>query len=410
MHTSDTGSQHIPMSELAATFLELRDVVLAQWSARVTAEIPSATRLGEPILINTLPTLYDNIAESLAVGSPRPFATTGTNLASAHGRERANMTDYGPHDLIHELQIFREVLFAVAAARHLPLSKRDAEVIGHSIEEAARESISGYNAVNKETSEAFIASLSHDLRNPLHVANASAQLIQLIQLKTSDPGILTLAKRICLKIAETDAMIQTLLDAAVLKGKMKLKLHIVRFDIMALIEEVCADLPLFGQHVSVEGEKIEGYWCRVSLKRVLENLVSNARKYGDASQPLTVRVDRVDAGCCSPSTTRAGRFRRPRWNGSSIVSNGSRTSRSKAGGWACPTSVTSPKATAAVSSSTVRKDGERRSRSACPSTPAPSPLHRAGRQAQLAGAIPGRPLPACAMIELSMPMSIGLTR
>ena len=292
MNTSDAGSRSVPMSELASTFLELRDVVLAQWSARVTAEIPSATALGEPILIDTFPTLFDNIAQSLATGAPRPFATTGTNLATVHGRERANMTDYGPHDLIHELQIFREVLFAVATARRLPLSKRDAEVIGHSIEEATRESISGYNAVNKETSEAFIASLSHDLRNPLHVANASAQLIQ---LKTSDPGILALAKRICLKIAETDAMIQTLLDAAVLKGKMKLKLHVVRFDIMSLIEEVAADLPTLGQQVRVEGDQIEGYWCRVSLKRVLENLVSNARKYGDASQAITVRVSRVDA-------------------------------------------------------------------------------------------------------------------
>lgn len=282
----------MPMSALASTFLELRDLVLAQWSARVTAEIPPAAALGEPILIDTLPTLYDNIAQSLAVGAPRPFATTGTNLAISHGRERANMTDYGPHDLIHELQIFREVLFSVATARRLPLSKRDAEVIGHSIEEAARESISGYNAVNQEISEAFIASLSHDLRNPLHVANASAQLIQ---LKTSDPGILALAKKICLKIAETDSMIQTLLDAAVLKGKMKLRLHIVRFDIMPLIEEVCADIPLFGQQVKVEGDGVEGHWCRVSLKRVLENLVSNARKYGDASRPITVRVSTADS-------------------------------------------------------------------------------------------------------------------
>jgi signal transduction histidine kinase len=292
MTTSDAGNADIRMSELASSFLELRDIVLEQWSARVTAEIPSATRLGEPILINTLPSLYDNIAHSLVAGAPRPFATAGTNLAIAHGRERANMTDYGPHELIHELQIFREVLFGVATARRLPLSKHDAEVIGHSIEEAARESISGYNAFNREVNETFIATLSHDLRNPLHVANASAQLIQ---LKTSDPGVTELAKRICAKIAETDAMIQTLLDAAVLKGKTKLKLDVAGLDIMQVVEEVCSDIPLSGQHVIIDGERIEGYWCRVSLKRVLENLISNARKYGDSSRPITVRVVRGEA-------------------------------------------------------------------------------------------------------------------
>ena len=292
MNSSSNGSQNVPMSALACAFLGCRDVVLAQWTLRVTAEIPVAAKLGEPILTDALPTLYDNIAEALSTGASRSFATSGTTVATAHGRERANMTEYGPHDLIHELQIFRDILFSVAASKHLALSKRDAEVIGRSIEEAARESISGYNAVNKEVSEAFIANLSHDLRNPLHVASASAQLLL---LKTSDPTLTSLARRICKKISETDAMIQTLLDAAVLRGQMKLRLHIACFDIMSLIEEVCADLPLLGQQVQVEGNKIEGYWCRASMKRVLENLVSNAQKYGDSSKRITVSVNRVDS-------------------------------------------------------------------------------------------------------------------
>jgi len=292
MNSSDASGQPVPASPLVSAFLACRDVVLAQWALRVTAEIPVAAKLGEPILIDTLPTLYENIAESLAAGVCRSFATSGSTVAIAHGRERANMTEYGPNDLIHELQIFRDVLFSVANARRIALSKRDAEVIGHSIEEAARHSISGFSAVNKEVSEAFIASLSHDLRNPLHVASISAQLLL---LKTSDPALTSLARRIHKKIAETDAMIQTLLDAAVFRSKMKPSLHIVCFDIMSLIEEVCADLPLLGQQVKVEGKRMEGYWCRASMKRVLENLVSNAQKYGDSSRAVTVSVQQVDA-------------------------------------------------------------------------------------------------------------------
>lgn len=250
MDSDSDGKQHTAMTELAAAFSEFRDLVLAQWRTRVAAEIPTAAALGEPLLINMIPILYDNITEALSTNSPRPFATTGTNLATVHGRERAKMTDYAPHDLIHELQIFREVLFSIAKAKGLLLTKRDAEVIGHSIEEAARESISGYSEADKEKSIDFIASLSHDLRNPLHVASATAQLIQ---LKTSDPGITQLAKRICTKLGEVDAMIQTLLDAAVLHGRMRLKLHPVCFDIMSLVEEVCADMPLLGQRVQVDG-------------------------------------------------------------------------------------------------------------------------------------------------------------
>lgn len=281
----------MPMADIAAAFAAFRDLVLAQWQSRVATEIPTAATLGEPVLINMVPTLYDNIAEALSPKSARPLATSGTNLAAAHGRERANMTDYAPQHLIHELQIFREVLFSMTRTHGLHLSHDAAEVIGHSIEEAARESISGFNDADREKSIGFIASLSHDLRNPLNVASASAQLIQ---LKSHDPAVIDLARRINKKITEADAMIHTLLDAAVLHGRMRLKLTLSTFDILALAEEICADLPLLGQRVRVFGEPIVGTWCRVSMQRVLENLLSNAQKYGDPAEPVTVRVYRED--------------------------------------------------------------------------------------------------------------------
>ena len=263
------------MTELVSAFVEFRDFVLDQWKARVAAEIPTALDLGEPLLLDMVPKLYDNIVDALSTGSSRPFATTGTNLAVAHGRERASMTDYSPPDLLHELQIFREVLFSITKSKGLALSKRDAEVIGHSIEEAARESISGFSEADREKSISFIAGLSHDLRNPLNVANASAQLIQ---LKTDNPGIVDLAQRVCRKIAEADAMIQTLLDAAVLHGQMRLRLNLTSFDIMTLVEALCADLPLLGQRVQVFGEPVVGHWCRVSMTRALENLPEQCAK------------------------------------------------------------------------------------------------------------------------------------
>jgi signal transduction histidine kinase len=103
-----------------------------------------------------------------------------------------------------------------------------------------------------------------------------------------------LAKRVCKKIAEADSMIQTLLDAALLHGQMRLKLHLSSFDIMGLVEEVCSDIPFLGQQVQVTGESIVGHWCRVSMKRVLENLLANAEKYGDHSAVILVQVERED--------------------------------------------------------------------------------------------------------------------
>jgi signal transduction histidine kinase len=292
MQSNDFSSGAVPTGDLESLFRACRDEVLDSWRKRVVVEVKGAAELRNPVLVDTLPILFDNIARALASHGQFNIATSGTNLANVHGRERANMTDYGPQDLIQELQIFREVLFAVAKRRGLSLLKRDADVIGSSIEYATRESIAGYSAANKEETESFIASLSHDLRNPLHVASASAQFIQ---MATPDPQASALAKRVVEKIREADAMIQTLLDAVVLKGGMRLQLHLKQFDMLQLAKEVCADVSLAGQSIQVTGEALTGYWCEVSMKRVLENLATNAQKYGDSSKPITVIVQRIDS-------------------------------------------------------------------------------------------------------------------
>lgn len=65
MNDSSTSGQPLPSSALANAFLNCQDEVLEQWALRVTSEIPAAAKLGEPILTDTLPTLYGNIVEAL---------------------------------------------------------------------------------------------------------------------------------------------------------------------------------------------------------------------------------------------------------------------------------------------------------------------------------------------------------
>ena len=276
---------------LAAFFTEMRYDVMSRWAAQVISEIPVAAGLDSPVLIDTLPILYDDIAEAVSPGVERPFATSKSNLARMHGQERARMTSYGPEDVVRELQLFRDVIFFALKARGVNLNAHECEIIGKSIDIATREAVSGYCLVLAKMNETFIASLSHDLRNPLHVANCIAQLMQ---MKCSNPNLISMAKRVCNKLRDVDEMIQTLLDASLLKTHMKLKLHIGALDILALAEEVCADLPLLGGRINVVGNSIVGYWCRTSMRRALENLLSNAYKYGDPEGAVTVEVSSFD--------------------------------------------------------------------------------------------------------------------
>ena len=181
---------------LAAFFTETRDDVMSRWAAQVISEIPVSTGLDSPVLIDTLPILYDDIAEAVSPGVVRPFATSKSNLARMHGQERARMTNYGPGDVVHELQLFRDVIFYELKAQFINLGVHECEIIGKSIDIATREAIAGYYLVVAKLNETFIASLSHDLRNPLQVANSIAQLMQ---MKWSDPDLISMAKRVCKK-------------------------------------------------------------------------------------------------------------------------------------------------------------------------------------------------------------------
>ncbi|WP_156885736.1 hypothetical protein [Massilia niastensis] len=207
MDAADVRDNNVPTNDLGCALVQLRNSVLAQWAARVTAEVPVTAKLGRPILIDTLPILYDSIIGALDSGEPRFFVTFKTDLITVNEQRNAEIRGYGPQDVVHELQLFREILFSTAKASGLPLGRRECEAIGHLIEEAIRESVAEFSTSNNEVSEASVARWCHDLRNPLHVANATAQLIQ---LKAPDPNIASLAKRICKKLAEMDAMIQAL--------------------------------------------------------------------------------------------------------------------------------------------------------------------------------------------------------
>jgi len=290
MNTSSQLSWATPET-LAIILKEVRDEVMNSWATLAGNEISLAADLDSPVLFDTLPILYDDIAEAISPGVERPFATSKSTLGRMHGQDRARMTNYAPADVIHELQLLKSVIFNTVRIHGVNIARKESEIIEESIDIAIREAIIGYSLVNEKINETFIASLSHDLRNPLHVANAFAQLIQ---MKWSDPELVILAKRICKKLREVDEMIQTLLDASQLKSRMKLKLNIDEFDIMDLVEEVCADFPLLGERTNAVGSSIKGYWCRALLKRLIENLLSNAQKYGDSGCEVTITISSFD--------------------------------------------------------------------------------------------------------------------
>jgi signal transduction histidine kinase len=276
------------LSPKSRRMLEYRETVIAEWEKAIRTHLVKAVALRHPILVNTLPAFYDNIALLL---TPAYFSAGGVaavTCAAEHGGERARLTGYDATTLIQEYQYFRQTVFAVLRRNGLQLEHDEAAAINMSIDSAIRDAVTAFAFVHSAMREQFIAALTHDLRNPLANTTVAAQLIE---RGAASPRTAELARRILENSARMDLMIRELLDSMVFDSGDRLALRISAFDLRTLVDEVVeVGTSLHGRPLRVEGAVVHGYWCRESIKRALENLLSNAVKYGVDGAEIIVRL------------------------------------------------------------------------------------------------------------------------
>lgn len=288
MLASDQKMNSNGLSATSKQVLGMRDAVFAEWEAQVRLLIKGAQHVLHPILLNTLPIFYDNIAEALTPNHPRSNATSNNDVAAAHGNERARMTSYEPEQIVHEYQLFRDAFSRVADAQGVVLTRDEWGIVNNSIDLAVRESIKKFTSMHESLRQKMAASLSHDMRNPLTVVVNAAHILTLAATPERTPQ---LAQKILDNGKRLGTMIEELLDALSFNRGEIVPLELSQFDVLPLAQAVCADASLGDSaECSATGASVVGYWCENSLRRALENLVVNGIKYGDGNG-VQVKID-----------------------------------------------------------------------------------------------------------------------
>lgn len=290
---TSTNAKNINCVELSPTslrMLELRDAVLNEWQARMRATISKAAVLAQPILVNTMPVVYANLAEAVTPDYARNGAgVLETTVASEHGNERARLTNYDLSTVISEYQVLRLTIFEVLAENGLHLTETDMRIINMTLDATIKESATAFSLVQSAFRERFVATLAHDLRSPLNAVQMFAERIG----RTSDPKVIgELSDKIKQNVGRMDRMIRELLDIVVFEQGERLKLHLTNFSIMQVVRQVCDEsFDIYGSRFEVVGEDVTGWWGRDALQRSLENLIGNALKYGSNDTPITIKID-----------------------------------------------------------------------------------------------------------------------
>jgi PAS domain S-box-containing protein len=150
-----------------------------------------------------------------------------------------------------------------------------------------------------QTRDEFLAAAAHDLKTPLAATKGIAQLLRKrIEGKqmADSTRIVSGLERIDQSVDRMTGFIDELLDLGRLQLGQPLDLERRPVDVAVLLREVVADhqpnAPRHTFHVSPIDGKIVGYWDPVRLRRVFDNLVSNAVKYSPDGGEVLLRAER----------------------------------------------------------------------------------------------------------------------
>lgn len=145
----------------------------------------------------------------------------------------------------------------------------------------------------RDMRDRLVSALTHDLRTPFAVARVSAQLLK--RRADNKEALFEISEKIISNMDRADRMIRDLLDANRIKSGEGLPLNAQEVILNLTVEYVVSELEeLFGKRflvISGHGE-LKGYWDVSAIQRIIENLASNAIKYGEKNKPVTITTSK----------------------------------------------------------------------------------------------------------------------
>ena len=275
---------------LSARILRQKNQILAMWEKETRRSIPQAAHQPHPVLIDTVPKFLDNLSEALSPEHPRRLATDGCTIAQEHGGERARITNYTLDNLFNEYRILRETILTVLLSEG-PLSETEHAVIHSSLDDAVKQAALAFTLVLENVRQQFIATLSHDLRGPLTAAKANIEMVLKYPEKQADYRLY--AARAIDNIKRIDKMISELLDVTRLQAGETLQFKMSECDAVATVRNAREELvTVYGDRFvfKCDYDVFSVWWNCEAIYRVVENLASNAVKYGSSHTPITIEL------------------------------------------------------------------------------------------------------------------------
>jgi signal transduction histidine kinase len=181
-----------------------------------------------------------------------------------------------PHDIVRHLVFFFSTFGIKKLVDKALESKSKAEEAVKLLKE------------EKVLREMFVSTLSHDLQTPLTAIKLSTH----IMIKHPDNDPIKYKNRILSNAIRIENMIRNLLDSNQITAGKPLPISTEDMELVEVVKKTVDEMRnIHGDRFKLEySHPISGRWSPDALQRILENLCSNAVKYGAEASPITIKI------------------------------------------------------------------------------------------------------------------------
>ena len=284
------------MERAAKTIKKHSQEIIARWEAKVNEEISASHQANNIVLRDQMPGILDNISEVLqryaalsVYQSSVEFEEVVEN-SEDHGRHRASTEAYSIDQVIHEYIVFHRTVTEVLRDNQT-YTTEISDLIKYVMETAILKSSVAFNVSIQEMQEKLVGTIAHDLRSPVGTAYGLLEMIR----KEQDPEMINKLSQMAQRSLQKSLKLsEGLLDAISTRAGEGMMLEFSENELVQEVRLVHEEATqVYSQEIKLvcTAEEIIGVFDNTAIRRVLENLLTNAIKYGDMNRPITIRLE-----------------------------------------------------------------------------------------------------------------------
>lgn len=270
--------------------------IIEEWEAKVRRKIPASSQTASMVLRNILPDLLGDIGEILILDEAiednldKNDYEEIINKSIDHGRHRATSSHYTVKQIIGEYTVLHQVITAELRKSDL-YDSSIGTTLTYILEHSMSHSLSSFTQSIQAMREKLVGTLTHDLRNPISAAYLAIDMMNYKDGEETFNKLRNLSKK---SLRRSIDLMEGMLDATRIKAGEGITLNFTRDNLINEIKQVIAEADeIYSNSIELDCTESEilAVYDGTAIRRSLENLITNAVKYGERDQVVTVSIE-----------------------------------------------------------------------------------------------------------------------